>query len=130
MNLRRHPDKPENLTNIVNNLTEKLYAHNHMIPRQEALNFGLPVVMPSVEEEELIWALYSDYAEALGLGEPFNPVEILHDNCTEFEVASGIVESMKGLDAFIFNGIVEKREGPDPRQVNVSILKQGWRALV
>ncbi|MGE5403678.1 MAG: hypothetical protein ACM3PP_01945, partial [Candidatus Saccharibacteria bacterium] len=116
---------------IIENLTEKMYAHNHMIPRKEAREtLGLPVVDPSDKEEDLLWKLYLDFAEDMELRDAFNPTELLHGNRTEFEVISGIVESRFGQDAFIFDGVVEKRDFPEPGHVNVSIVKQSWHTLI
>jgi hypothetical protein len=76
-----------------------------------------------------MWSLYQDYAEELALSEPFNPSEKLLGAKTEFEVVSGYVESMQGADAFVFSGVVEKCDFPEAGQVNVSILKQGWKTI-
>lgn len=120
----------DQLKRIVDNLTEKLYAHNHMISRREAAEeIGLPVVHATDEEEELMWELYQQYADEMQLGEPFSPMEMLEGDSTEFEVISGLVESVERTDAFVFNGIVERRDYPEPNQVNVSIWKQGWQWL-
>jgi hypothetical protein len=130
LRLRCHFCEPEKLKNIVDNLTEKLYAHNHMISRQEAMEeIHLPIIIPSAEEEKLLWELYMNYSQELQLLEPFNPVDTLRGNRSEFEEVSGVVETVRGLDVFTFKGIVERRDYPDPGQVNVSILKQGWKTI-
>ena len=127
--MHQQPLKEGRIEHIVDNLTEKLYAHNHMIPRREAAEINLAVKIPGSQLENLIWSLYQDYANELSLTEPFNPAEQLRGAKSEFEVVSGYVESLKGADAFVFSGVVERRDFPEPGQVNVSILKQGWRTL-
>ncbi len=118
------------IEHIVDNLTEKLYAHNHMISRQEAVDeINLPVIFPDNHLEPLMWALYQNYAEELVLGDSYNPADELQGTRTEFEVTSGYVESLYGVDAFIFSGVVEKRDFPEAGQVNVNILKQGWKTV-
>lgn len=118
------------IEHIVDNLTEKLYAHNHMISRREAMDeINLAVVIPDSRLEPLIWSLYRDYAEELILSEPFNPGEQLRGARNEFEVISGCVESLNSADAFVFSGVVDRRDFPEAGQVNVNILKQGWRTL-
>ncbi|MCG9967751.1 hypothetical protein L9W92_06750 [Pelotomaculum terephthalicicum JT] len=115
---------------IIDNLTEKLYAHNHMISRREASEeITLNITMPDGNLESLLWLLYQDYAEELALSEPFNPAEKLSGSRIDFEVTSGIVESMYGSDGFVFSGVVERRDFPESGKVNVNILKQGWRII-
>jgi hypothetical protein len=129
--MHQQPLKEGRIEHIVDNLTEKLYAHNHMISRREAAEeITLTVKIPDSQLEALIWSLYQDYAKELSLADPFNPAEQLRGAKSEFEVVSGYVESLKGADAFVFSGIVERRDSPDPCQVNVSILKQGWKTIL
>ncbi|MCL6634147.1 MAG: hypothetical protein K6T29_00030 [Peptococcaceae bacterium] len=128
--MHQQPLREGRIEHIVDNLTEKLYAHNHMIARREAAEeINLAVVYPDRRLEPLMWALYQDYAEELVLADPFNPAEQLRGTRSEFEVISGYVESIHGADAFVFSGVVERRDFPEAGQVNVSILKQGWRIL-
>ena len=111
--------------------TEKLYAHNHMISRREAsCEIGLPVVEADREFERLMWSLYEDYNSELSLAEPFNPGDLLRGDKADFEVAGGIVESEMAQDLFIFTGMVERKDFPENGQVNVQILRQGWRSVV
>ncbi|MCL6560472.1 MAG: hypothetical protein K6U74_17100 [Firmicutes bacterium] len=128
--MHQQPLREGRIEHIVDNLTEKLYAHNHMISRREAADeITLAVLLPDSRLEPLMWALYQDYAEEMSLAEPFNPAEQLRGARSDFEVVSGFVESIYGVDAFIFSGFVERRDFPEAGQVNVSILKQGWRSL-
>lgn len=131
LDLRQNQLSEENIDRIVDNLTEKLYAHNHMISRREAsCDIGLPVVEAERELERLMWALYEDYNKELSMAEPFNPGDLLRGDKTDFEVAGGIVESELALDLFIFNGMVERKDFPEGGQINVQILRQGWRSAV
>ncbi len=128
--MHQQPLREGRIDHIVDNLTEKLYAHNHMISRREAVDeINLAVNFPDSRLEQLMWVLYQDYAEELVLAEPFNPAEQLCGARSEFDVVSGYVESLYGTDAFIFSGVVEKRDFPEAGQVNVSILKQGWKTI-
>ncbi|WP_027363787.1 SDH family Clp fold serine proteinase [Desulfotruncus alcoholivorax] len=127
LGLRQKTLGEEKKQNIVDHLTEKLYAHNHMIARREAVEeIGLPVVYADDELNGLMWALYEDIEAELKLSEPFNPSDILHGNRTDFKVASGLVESERSTDYFVFSGTVERKDYPDPGQINVNINKQGW----
>jgi len=127
LGLRRERLPAAREQNIVDHLTEKLYAHNHMIPRWEALKeIGLPVLYADDELDDLMWSLHEDIAIELKLRDPFNPPDILRGDRTEFEVAGGIVESENGTDYYIFSGVVERKEYPESGQINVNINKQGW----
>ncbi|GBF33176.1 hypothetical protein DCCM_2273 [Desulfocucumis palustris] len=131
LRLRCNFCEPDKLKNIVNNLTEKLYAHNHMISRREAVEeIGLHVTVPPWTEEKMMWELYRGYAGSLKLEEPFNPAEMLQGERTEFEVAGGMVESARGLDAFTYKGVVERVDYADQDSINVNILKQGWITII
>ncbi|MCG8400878.1 MAG: hypothetical protein MJA84_04700 [Firmicutes bacterium] len=126
LGLRRERLGVEQERNIVDYLTEKLYAHNHMIPRREAVQeIGLPVVYANDELDDLMWELHEDMAVELKLREPFNPSEVLRGERTEFEVASGMVESEYGMDYYVFSGVVERKDYQDT-EINVNINKQGW----
>lgn len=128
--MHQQPIREGSIEHIVDSLTEKLYAHNHMISRREAAGeINLPVQIPDENLERLIWSLYQDYAEELALADPFNPAEQLRGSRSDFEVISGYVESLHGSDAFVFSGVVERRDFPEAGQVNVSILKQGWKTI-
>jgi hypothetical protein len=130
LRLQMNPPSDDKIISIVDNLTEKLYAHNHMISRREAdKEIQLPVLYPDPYLEDLIWKLYADFAQEMALNEPFNPADMLNGPRIEFEVVSGLVESSMGQDAFVFSGVVERKEFPDKGQVNVNIVKQGWRSL-
>jgi len=125
----------DNLEAIIENLTKKLYAHNHMISRQEATrDIKLPISKPTPRLEKLMWELYLDYETDLQLLEPFNPAALLkpQEYSLEFEATVGIVESVTCLDAFIFNGTITResppREGVPP--FNVNFIRQGWRQLI
>jgi hypothetical protein len=131
LDLRQNQLSDDNLDRIVDNLTEKLYAHNHMISRREAAcDIGLPVINADKEFDRLMWALYEDFAAELKLAEPFNPVDMLRGDKAEFEVPGGVVESEMGQDLFIFTGVVERKDFPETGQVSVNIIRQDWRIMV
>ncbi len=125
--LRRPPPPADQVRHIVDSLTEKLYAHNHMIPRREAsTEIGLAITYPDPDLENLLWSLYEHYEQELLLNQPFNPADIIRGARSDFEVVGGLVESVGGQDAFVFHGVAERQDCPDGR-INVSILRQGWR---
>jgi len=130
LNLRQSPMSEAKMQSIISNLTEKLYAHNHMISRQEACcDIGLPIHYADDQLGSLMWNLYEDFAQELRLNEPFNPSESLKGKRTEFEVPSGVVQSLKGRDYFMFNGLVERQDFPDGGKVNVNVVGHGWKTV-
>ncbi len=134
LELHSESRSPGHIQDIIDNLTEKLYAHNHMISRYEAKKYiKLHVSEPSKKLESLVWQLYENYEADLQLAEPFNPAILLkeHEQQVDFEAAGGMIESLKQQDAFIFEGRVTRhaRQKHDTPPVKLEILRQGWRTL-
>lgn len=134
--LRMHmsTDEDDLIKDIVNNLTEKLYAHNHMISRREAKNeIKLAVEKPTAELESAMWALFEEYERDLRLPEPFIPSELLTESQSkvDFEVAGGIVESLAALDYFVFEGSVSSGDIPGDiaPSINVNMNRQYWKTI-
>lgn len=134
--LRLHlpPGDEARIESIVTNLTAKLYAHNHMISRREAMeDIGLPVVYADPELERLMWRLYESYEEDLMLTQPLKPEDIVGEQRgpVPFEVVGGIVESVSYLDTFVFSGTVTQQitsEGPP--NVHVNMTGQRWLSVI
>ncbi len=112
---------------IVDTLTEKLYSHQHMIPRREAKDIiGLKVRFPSRDLETLMMKLYEEYQKELGIGEMLNPITML-DNRTELpmELAIAKIETVDTEDRFVMKGKIIRAAQPNqPPAVN--IIEQGW----
>ncbi len=124
----------KHIEEIIEHLTEKLYAHSYMIPRSEAENsIHLNVSKPPPAVEKLMWALYELYEKDLQLTTPFNPALLLEEQerQVEFEATGGIIESLKRLDAFIFEGRVTRlsRQEGNALPFNLEILKQRWKHI-
>ncbi|HHX95064.1 MAG TPA: hypothetical protein GX691_04485 [Clostridia bacterium] len=135
--LRMHmsAEEEELIKDIVNNLTEKLYAHNHMISRREAKNdIKLGIVQPSFELEKIMWTLYEEYEKELKLSEPFIPSDLLSEaqSHVEFEVPGGVVESLSALDYFVFKGSVSSGDIPGDMvpSINVNMDRQYWKRII
>lgn len=112
---------------IIDTLTEKLYSHQHMIPRREAKEIiGLKVRFPSRDLETLMMRLYKEYQKELGIGEMLNPITML-DNRTELpmELAIAKIETVDTEDRFEMKGKIIRAAQPNqPPAVN--IVEQGW----
>ncbi|UNC91932.1 SDH family Clp fold serine proteinase [Candidatus Contubernalis alkaliaceticus] len=132
LELHSRERSPEHIKEIIDNLTEKLYAHNHMISRYEAQKYiKLHVVEPNEKLESLAWTLYENYENELQLSEPFNPAVLMkeHEQQVDFEATGGIIESIEQQHAFIFEGRVTRHTRPkhDNAQIKFEMLRQGWR---
>ncbi len=78
LSLHMNEDKEKaEIKKIVEGLVEKLYYHNYLINRKEASKLGLNTVLPSEELEQLMWDLYSEFKEEMGLNKPFNPMQLI-----------------------------------------------------
>lgn len=125
---------PEYIEQVIKNLTEDLYAHNYMISRNEAQkNIKLKILKPSLDVEKLIWELYENYESDLQLTDPFNPALLLkeQEQQVDFEATGGIIESLKKIDAFVFEGRITRqlRQTPEIPPVNVEIIRQKWKTI-
>ncbi len=127
-----HMDESEEskIDDIVNNLTEKFFSHSYMISRKEALeSIKLPIVYCNEELEEAMWSLYELYEYELMLGKPFIP-EHNADMEGRFSVCSGMIESLKRIDGYVFDGIIQRPSAHDSNmQHKVNIIDQGWRKM-
>ena len=65
-------DMSSKVDSIVEILTEKLYAHDYLITRNEAECMGLKVAKASDKVEEYIWSLFKLYEGFLGIDKEIN----------------------------------------------------------
>lgn len=118
------------VNSVVDHLTEKLYAHNHMISRVEARSeLGLNILKPDPALEKMLWALYQEYEDDLQLLHPFVPANHVNQH-QDFEVYGGFLESANALDAFTFIGHIERSHGHNRGPYSVNIIQQGWKKLI
>jgi hypothetical protein len=123
-------DQQERAVQIVDTLTEKLYSHQHLIPRREAKDIiGLKVRYASDNLEKLMMGLFDEYRGELGIGSIVNPVVILQDRTElpiEFAIAK--IETTETEDKFTMKGkIVRSPQAGQPPIVN--IYEQGWQRV-
>jgi hypothetical protein len=116
---------------IIDTLTEKLYSHQHLIPRREARDIiGLKVRYPEAYEEDLLMGLFAEYKNDLGIGGIFNPALELGDRTEmpkEFSLAK--IETTKTEDSFLMRGKIVRASQPNqPPAVN--IYDQGWQKIL
>ena len=100
--LQLHMRDPKNetaITEIVNNLTQLLGSHNHLIHRKEArdvIGFGDMIEDAAPETESLVMELYTAYAEQMELQKPFNPLNLLASGEVQkdFVIKQAYIESL------------------------------------
>lgn len=130
--LQMHMDANDQaiINEIISNLTEKFSSHSYMITRKEAKEYlKLPVTYPNNELENKIWKLYNTYRKDLLLENPYFPEENM-DMSGRFSVCSGVIESAKRTDAYIFDGMVQRTGIQDHNAINnINIIEQGWKKL-
>lgn len=128
--LSLHPlgDDEVVVENIINYLTEKLYAHNYMISRREAKEVKLPIVFADAELEGLLWRLYEIYEADLELNKIFQPLDYVDKTNNQFKVSGGFIESQNSLDSFVFTGTIKQDDMLDEPDIN--IINQHWVNLV
>ena len=123
LHMDENKDK-EKVESIAETLTEKLYAHNYLITRNEAKHMGLKVSKPSQEIERCIWSLFQLYEKYLKIDQEIDQGSIVRAEtpsylCTD----AGIIESDTLCDAFSYRGLVD-RKGSKEIQLNMEF--QGW----
>ena len=120
----------EKIEKIVEILSEKLYFHGYEISRHEAKEIiGLNVSYPPEKIEKLMWELYTDYKDALQLGEEFDFNRLLGNRDTgDFLLDGAIIESQDLMHSYSFLVNV-KRKKPGTAEFDVNVKKIGWEKL-
>ena len=105
------------LDGIVDELTERLYTHEHLIFRDEARkSIGLTnVIDASEDEEDILWQLYKDYEQELKLKEFFDPLVFLGESDQrELDTTTVVIESSQQTSAFRWKQKLCRALPPDP----------------
>ena len=114
----------EKVDSIVEILTEKLYAHDYLITRNEAECMGLKVAKASDKVEEYIWSLFKLYEGFLGIDKEINLASMVRAKkpaylCTD----AGLIESVALCDAFSYKGLIDLKGAT---KIDLKIESQGW----
>jgi len=131
--LSLHMNKPNErqlITKIVENLSEKLYYHNYVISKQEAIELGLKVESIDSEVESLIMELYNLYKTNMGLGEIFDPANYFKDDeeTKNINQPIAIIESEKLRSSFNCSVDIKKALTPDRKETfNVNVKNFPWQ---
>ena len=131
------------IQDIADNLTSKLYFHGHPINRTEAKVLGLRVEKLDGHVEDLLWRLYSDFADEMAMEDEFNFVqEFIKTTQGQAAIATpsqpqtanigtligAVIESNHGSHSFQQDlQVVGGRAPTGVVQASVMVMGQGWR---
>lgn len=115
---------------IIENLTQKLFSHRHLINRKEAKEIGFENIIefPSKQDEKIINELINYYIKYLEIDNEFDPMLILgKESKKDIMVNRAVVHSE--TIKFTLQSTCTISKTPDPagnQQMNVSIIKNKW----
>lgn len=109
-------EERKKIEGIIDELTEKLYTHYHLINREEGRAFGLENIKDADEiEEKLLWEVYSDYESELKLKDIFDVNVFLgNDDSKEFESTTIFIESTEKSSSFKVKQLIKRTLLQDP----------------
>jgi hypothetical protein len=125
------------ISEIVENVVSKLWAHEYKIGRREARDLGLKAVDAESEAEAALWTLFEAYESAMELRKPINPATAFQPGETKATLSNltlAYVESTERTDAYQFDMELNRPIAPTPPsqpqqfgpQVQVTITRQEW----
>jgi hypothetical protein len=121
-----HMDEEKDKTrvdSIVETLTEKLYAHDYLITRNEAARMGLKVSNPADNVEDWMWDLFKLYESFLGIDREVNAQTLAaQQNQKPFVIESGVIESAGLCHGFTYKGVATKKGG----DIELNVDFQAW----
>lgn len=140
----RNPMEEENITKVVDDLTEKLYSHQYFIGRKEAKDdIGIKSVSEAGDDlAKAITDLYENYEVEVGLGiSQWNPEEELGvgnpQGQKDYTIA--VIESISNSRKFHINmefkrqvtpAVQQTPQGPiqiQQEQISFRVINQGWK---
>lgn len=115
---------------IIENLTQKLFSHSHLINRDEAREIGFEGIIESADKstEKIIQSVLETYLKYLEIGEDFNPQELLGKEAKKEIVANKAVIHSENIK-YTFQSSCLIARVPDPsgnQQVNVAVTSNKW----
>lgn len=118
---------------LVNNLTEKLFSHNHHISRKEAKEIGFKNVrFATKEEEDLINSIYNYFVKKMELNKPFLPHEYFTETTNEHEITlpRAVISSPAGAFVFRSKYKLTRRIMPDGKEnININANDLFWQKV-
>lgn len=130
---QRLPEKQSK--EIVENLTQKLYSHRHLINRKEAKNlvgFGNIIEDASGATKKIVDEVYDQCAELMELNKDFNPMALLGtDNEKTLKITRAAIHS-SGIK-YNFDSHYQIVKTPDPsgrQQILINVTSNKWSKII
>lgn len=112
------------IDSIVETLTEKLYAHDYLITREEAKTIGLKVSDPTEDVDDAMWELFLAYEDYLGINQSVDFGAVLGPQQQSYYcVDSGIIESEALLNSYCYRGLIVRR---NQSEIEFQNDRMGW----
>lgn len=131
LDLHRRPVSDKQCKEIIENLTQKLYSHNHSINRREAKNligFGNIVEFADAKTKNLAGKVFDEAAELLEIKKDFNPISLLGEEQEKtIQLKRALIYSSDIKYSFKSDYSISKV--PDPsgkQQIMVSNTSNKW----
>ncbi len=123
------PKYETQLTEIVNNLSQLLYSHNHLINRREARDIiGFKEIIEYAEEptEKAMQSLFASYAQDLELAKPFDPSALLQNQQqNSITVRQAYIESLEL--SHCFESTVRLQLNVQTQEINLEQVAPRWQ---
>lgn len=138
--LESHRKDKKRIDQIIKTLVTELGSHDYLISRREARTLlGRQVASDDKQIEDLVWALYEDFALELELGVEYNPQTILHSahaqgaaTPTSVTLRLATIESMARSDVFeqefTLAGIQTMTPAGMAAGIQQELVRSGWKS--
>ena len=133
LNLHKNKLPEKQLLEIMEQLTQKLYSHKHLINRKEAKNivgFGNIIEFSSEKLENILDDLYNYYVDFFKINEEFDPIKILGDDAEKkYLLPRAAIDSLSIKYNFESEYIISKFSDPAGHQqikLENPINKNNW----
>lgn len=127
------PTSERQAKEIIDNLVQKLFSHDHLISRKEAkcIGFDNLIEYPNKETETAITNLFKNYSKMLELENDFNPVsEIGKVDKKEIDLTRAVVHSKNVKYSFQTKCLVQKVVDPaGNQQFAMNFITQKWNKI-
>lgn len=122
------PKYETQLAEIVNNLSQLLYSHNHLINRREARDIiGFREIIEYADEstEKAMSDLFQNYSQDMELSKPFDPNVLAKNQQNTMIVRQAYIESLEF--SHCFESSIQIQAHPQTKEINLEQIAPHWR---
>lgn len=116
---------------LIENLTEKLYSHSHLINRNEAKNiigFGKIIEYSTKGTKKIVMGMIEFFTELMQTRHVFDPIKLLGtESMVDYVLPRAVIYSSQ--TKYTFNSYYKITKIPDPsgaQNININEFKAGW----